>query len=1082
MNNKKSRFTLLSILVLAILCLAALAGCKDNPSDSPNTGSGDAEIFIEKSQQPRLLYVEGQELDLSKGSITVTNGSEKTQVPFTDPGVSITGYDKNSIGDQILTVSYDGKTTTLKVAVVARMTVEEARTRYFIGEIFNKEKGKVKIADDNAKTSYVNMSDASITVKSFDSSKAGTATATIQYTKGSVSYECSFQIEILEPDKIEFYPPKQIAYLSHVKELNLKGGSLFIQAKGDSSVKETIALTQNMVSGYNPDAVTDKNKDDPVTQQITVSYAGENWTFDVEVTYSPIYVIQAYADKLEGINLEVADVTQIVISDDAGMAAKEAMERYFSLSVSDRKLLDYDLMVSFARVAAYYVNTKVYVKAAEEFSDAIIYTPNGQIIYVGKSYEAVENAIDIIGSSTSEYNKSASLLTSIKDAFGKEEFNAQYKISALTSVHTTELAQKLIERLEHILNVFDALENIEADWRDNLDTEEFKESHRADIYKAKNLIVNSEFQGPQFTGLYNVIRTWRSDFFDIIYCYYYYVENDVDKLVNELWGKVPAPGLLEDFYNAFNSAYTQSSVLKENINSATRYDLYQFHYFRIKAIKLADEIKASSNKLYTTLYNAIGLDTYIETYLNAPNAGWLGYYDFAGAAYGNKNIEDLLNKYWEVLDILYSEGTVSNNTANNQKIDAVFESLSNLTPAELHWFLSSISFRYHNTRGAVLILKYSENANFLTQLLFGYFFSNDIHFAINKDEQQPAQIAFENLLLAMESYSLSYYNEKAIENFHAYMQNVYTVYNQLSGIGKARFDKLLGSAYSTYKAIDANYKTQNLDPDHMTDKFEELYTTLQNFDAIFAISQSEDPRQQWTYPMMIALYSKATMLYNEIYEAAKTSTPVKNALLAKLYAVLVTEDTVSGDQVTLHETLDKYYYDVRGIALDIMLANGNVWYAAQYQNVQNLLVKILPLMTAEFKGEVYTGEDVVELIGALRALTPNEKFCFYTIQANQIFYAGLERYFNTLISDAARDSKMLTYLFTAEIYYTLYELNTNDAQSVNTFKANMESAIGAYSSLTDDDKELLDDLYYNGLLEKYNAILAEEETTDEKTN
>ena len=1074
MNNKKLKFTVLSVLVLAILCLAVFTGCKDDSSDTGPSAS-NTEIYIEKSLQPRQLYVEGQELDLSKGALTVSKGGEKTQVPFTDPGVSVTGYDGNTVGDQILTVTYDGATTTLKVAVIARMSVEDAKTRYFIGEVFNKEKGRVKIADDNAKTSYVNMNDASISVKSFDSSKAGTATATLQYTNGASTYECQFSVEILEPDKIEFYAPKQIAYMSHEKELNLKGGYLFIQAKGDSSIKETINLTPNMIRGYDPDSVTDKNKDEPVNQTITVSYAGNEWTFDVKVTYSPIYVIQNNASKIEGVDLNVADVTKIVISDTAGLAAKEAMERYFSLSYNDQNSLDYDLMVEYARIAAYYVNTTVYVKAAEEFSNAIIYTPAGQIFYVGESYEAVEEAINIIGSETSAYNKSAALLNKIREKFGEEQFNQMYKISALTSVHTQDLAQSLIARLEHILNVYDALKNVGSDWRDNLTAEEFKEENRAAIYYAKNLIVQSDFKGPQYSGLYNVVKKWRPDYFEIIYSYYYYAEKDVDKLVNELWGKVPAPGLLEEFYNMFNSAYTQSGTIMNNVNSATRYDLYQFHYYRIKAIKLADEIKASGNELYTTLYAAIGLDAYIETYLNAPTSSWLGYYDFVGAAYDNKNVESLLNKYWDVLDVFYNEGTVANNTVNNQKINAVFEEMSKLSPAELHWFLSSISFRYHNTRGAVLILKYSETANYFTQLLFGYYFSNDIHFTIKEDEKQPAQIAFENLLLAMESYSLSYYKASAIDDFHAYMQKVYGVYNQLSGVGKSRFEALLGDAFATYKAIDNNYtKQESLDPDFAADKFEELYATLQDFEAMFALSQTNDSRQQWSYPMMIALYSKATKLYNEICELAKTSTPVKNSLLAKLYVVRIVEDDLTGDQTTISETLDKYYFDVRGIALDIMLANGEVWYAAQYENVQKLLIKILPIMIAEFKGEAYTGDDIVELIEALRALTPEEKYCFYIIQANQIFYAGLERHFSALLSDAAKESKILTSLFNAELYYTMYELNSNDTQSLETFKTNMKSAIEAYSKITDEDKAVIDDLYYNGLLEKYNALPTED--------
>ena len=111
MNNRKLRFTVLSILVLVMVCLAMLAGCKKDKGDGGDNSSSADVVTVEKSKQPRLIYVQGQDLDFSNGALTITNADgEKTYVPLSDTNVTVTGYDKNTLGNQTLTISYNGKT------------------------------------------------------------------------------------------------------------------------------------------------------------------------------------------------------------------------------------------------------------------------------------------------------------------------------------------------------------------------------------------------------------------------------------------------------------------------------------------------------------------------------------------------------------------------------------------------------------------------------------------------------------------------------------------------------------------------------------------------------------------------------------------------------------------------------------------------------------------------------------------------------------------------------------------------------------------------------------------------------------
>lgn len=1262
MNNKKLRFTVLSILVLVMVCLVAFTGCKDKKNNGGDSNASSTEIYIEKSLQPRLLYVEGQDFDFSTGAITVSKGDEKTRVPFSDSRVTVTGYDKYTLGNQTLTVSFEGKTTTLTVAVIARMTVENVETEYFVGESFNKTKGRVKVAKDDGSTSYVDMKNDSITVKSFNSSTAGSTNVTIQYANGGATYECSFSVNVYAPAKIDFKQPNKKDYMSHEKELNFAGGYLYLEAAKPSTFKKSINITTDMTVGYDPDSVTAANKDTAVTQTVKVSYAGQEWFYDVTVLYSPIYVIESLTDKISNVNLELTEgqtIADIKLPAGAGVAAKEAMQRYFMLSSTDQSKLDSELMLNFARVAAFYVNTNDYVNAVNDLSDAFVLTANGQLTYPGKTYEAVVKAIDALNDPKSAYNASAALMLQIKDAFGEETFTGNYKISQLTSPHTEEIALSIADKLQHVITIYDLLKDIPSSWKNDLlnDKAAFTSNYGADILNAVFTISSSDYTGSRYSGLYAVITGWRSDFFEIIYSYYYYAkEGGKDQLTSDLWGKVPAPGILEDFYTTFNQAYEVGSQItaqyQQSPGSVTGTDLFVFHYYYRKALELSNQVKASGNELYTTLYNAINLDAYINVYLNAPSSKLLGYYDFIGPVLDNSNVALAHDAYFAILEVYATTGEIASTNENRVKILNLFNAMVDLTPSELHWFLSSICFNYHNVAGAVLIFDYQNASNWIAQLMYGFFFQELPH---NSDGTlHNAQAAFANLIQAMEVYPTAQYNEDALKDFKSYMKLVNEQFSALTSTEKTSFRNLAGNLLDKcnkyYNAvIDQTTVTPSTE---MKAKFDELYNTLDKFKAL--MDDSDKMKLAAAYPTLMGLYSKATALYNEIQEAAKLNASVGHAFNAYLYEV---SDGDTQNPIVYKFTLDSYYYFVKYVTYSSVVPNGHLDYvkslsdtliallplfeaelngtvyanmsdmiaifrsldedelsafysinasvayfdainryanatfadqnvlnagamtakideilalykefeemyaivlngtqynetqrtiactamiaiynkvcvlyaevleaasndadimnavnfkllsvtitessnpitgllddfvvymhlttksllssseelinAAKVESVQALLIKLIPLLKAEATGTAYTGTDILDLLVELRSLTPEDKYAFYVIQGNLAFYAELERFLEGQLSDAGKASGIVSYLFNAEIYYSLYELDNEDSASIETFKTAMENAIAAYASLTAEDKEVLDTLYYEQLLAKYNAL------------
>ena len=170
---KTSNFKLIAmlLLVLAVFSVFALTGCN---------GPQVSDIYVAKSGMPKLVYVQGQEFDVSGGVLTVVTDGEESSIPMNSEGVSISGYDKEKLGKQTVTVTYMEKTVNLEVNVIARMVAESYEENYFVGDSFNANKGKIRLARDNGTTFNVNLNDKGVEIVSFDSSKAGTTAVAVK--------------------------------------------------------------------------------------------------------------------------------------------------------------------------------------------------------------------------------------------------------------------------------------------------------------------------------------------------------------------------------------------------------------------------------------------------------------------------------------------------------------------------------------------------------------------------------------------------------------------------------------------------------------------------------------------------------------------------------------------------------------------------------------------------------------------------------------------------------------------------------------------------------------------------------------
>ena len=234
MKQRNIYITGLALILMLLLSLGIFTGCNSTAD------SGSIEIFIQNSQMPRQTYVQGQDLDLSHGALTIAEKGEQRSLPLNNADITVTGYDKNTLGKQTLTITYNGATTTFEVTVIARSVAENFESNYFIGDKFDNSKGRLKIARDDGSTFNVNLNSEKVSLKTFNASAEGTTTVTVVYTDGAESYECSFDVTVHKADQVSLTPPKQTAYASHETTLNLAGGYLTVSAAAPSNFSKFV--------------------------------------------------------------------------------------------------------------------------------------------------------------------------------------------------------------------------------------------------------------------------------------------------------------------------------------------------------------------------------------------------------------------------------------------------------------------------------------------------------------------------------------------------------------------------------------------------------------------------------------------------------------------------------------------------------------------------------------------------------------------------------------------------------------------------------------------------------------------------
>ena len=1044
MNIAKNTCKVLTLLVVAMLCMAMLAACGGSADSSVS------EIFVQRSDMPRQNYILGQDLDFSKGVLTAVVDGQTTPIPLSSPEVTYSGYNKDQLGKQTITITYKGKTTTIDVMVSNRISAEGYEENFFIGDSFDNSKGKLKVTMDDGSVVSVNMNSDMVTVKSFDSSKSGKGTVTVTYTNEGVSYDCSFEVNVHEVASITLTNPKKTKYASHETELALGGGYLTVQAPSPSTFSKYVNLTADMISGYDPSVLTYETRDQVVTQTLTVTYAGHQASFDVEISYGNVQLLNHIAGYLN--HLDWTQATAPELTQEEKDNAITAMRAYLALTPVEKEYIaeETKMVVLFPAAVAL---REAYINEILTFENAFGLTSDGRLFMTVKTYADVLEATNRLQDPDDLLNVYAAAQLQMKEEFGDVAFLTG-KIQDMVIAHSDDTTRALVDIFTYLMKVYDTLEVVPTNW-----TIESLAEYEVPISSAASRILMSDYKGMDYNSMLLQMSKWREndDVFDIIYAYYCYAKDGGhEDISTRLWQNIPMPGLLNSWYMNFMRAIAEEQfMMNYESSNAYLYDTVAFMYYYSAVEHYAAQIMVGDSQLQKDIYAALNCDLLTNNNLRSGPRGYL--YHMSGAL-DSVAVRETWNRYLDLVDVYL---TVSSDKYNEhaEVFTNLFDRLVDMSPSELYSFLSSVNFLYSSSRGNVLVLDVTQRSYSTMTTLLAMYYSTLL--------PEEVTLLYCDLMLAMENHALVPYKESAMGDFKACIEKMQKAYAELSAENKAIFDTHLGEGYSKYLSIYSriNDKTP-ADLGQWEVKMEQLLNSLLKCDEVLAYINNPEidaMERSATMPVYLALYEKCSSLYNELRGAGAQ---VEEELYIRYYEI-------GGGSYTL----EQYFYAVRGIFGNFMVASGvttdqgmsyMLWDLYGEQGaIRNVMRLMADLLLAEFDGQIYTGENLSEIMLSVRALSPEMMNNFFILGINQKYYAALERLFQSKVSGAGELIRALMY---AEINYGVYAYHQND-ETLATFNLNIQEMMGYYEQL--EDKAAFDACLgemYQYYLDKYNAL------------
>ena len=256
---------------------------------------------MELEGTPKTEYIYGENLNLSGLNVVIHKLSGDERIPVTEEMVS--GYNKEQVGEQTITVTYNEQVVgTYQVNVSNPVQslewITKPKTSYVIGETLDVTGGQFKATKASGEETIVALTEQ--IVSGFDTSSEGNKTLTVTYEGQELTYE------IIVSDKVNKIE------IENIPKTDYKYGEDLIES---GSIKVTNASGQTESVNITPDMITGYNKNQLGQQTVTVSYGGQETTFELTVSDYVTNVVITPPSKLQydyGEDLDLSDSTVTV--------------------------------------------------------------------------------------------------------------------------------------------------------------------------------------------------------------------------------------------------------------------------------------------------------------------------------------------------------------------------------------------------------------------------------------------------------------------------------------------------------------------------------------------------------------------------------------------------------------------------------------------------------------------------------------------------------------------------------------------------------------------------------------------------
>lgn len=444
---RKALLTGLASLFLLACSLFIISACSSKNVES---------ITIDTNSLPQTTYVVGSPLDRSKGRLRLDDGN---YVLLSDPDVTITGYDQNTLGEQTLTITYAGAQTQLKVNVVPRFQTAQEKYVYFVGEDFwdanpsivvtRNDGTQIAVTDRNS----ISFADGDF-ADTYTAKAADNVNVNITYASGTDNYSGTITIQVCDP-VYDFRAPTNLEYGNYETSLNTTGVRLTITNE-DNTATRNVSTADITFSGFDPAGAKVDEDNTKVTQTVKVLYKGVDTgkSFDVTIVYNSASKFLEVAEKLPeeaawdcysfggedialfGLPEEIADNAELQ------REAFEAMQLYVDdIKNAQRKFISRDNLNKVARVATVYGYNTWFTTAhsTEALADAVLFyfdmvnsTDSDELVTAVASYapasapSVYQTAIDYLNSilpaSDTDPAKESDLLVAISDLLKSDDY------------------------------------------------------------------------------------------------------------------------------------------------------------------------------------------------------------------------------------------------------------------------------------------------------------------------------------------------------------------------------------------------------------------------------------------------------------------------------------------------------------------------------------------------------------------------------------------------------------------------------------------------------------------------------------